>query len=224
MQNLVNTQIKETPLTLIQMQRIAKCLFTLKDWVVAFGKPVYYLRSPDAVRIILSEKNIADEWDIYTHGYRCYVFLSKDKIGKIKNESQIKLSPAAVERIHQTDFSIRGVQRKLAKDLGIHECHISRVRRGIRRPEKVVSKVLSEELKKELFIHRAEVEEFFKQVLTANKFFDNYGTDYEIKSLRDVYDMCASRLKANRKTNCVLPAGWHSIRVGETWLIYYSIT
>jgi hypothetical protein len=212
------TKKKPATLNLAQMKRIATRLFTLKDWVVEYGKPVYYLRTAEAVRRILLEKNIADEWDIYCHGYRCYVFLSKDKIGKIENESQIKLSPAAVERIHNTDFSVRGSQRKLARELGIHEGHLSRVRRGLRRPERVSSKVLSAENKKKLFISRNEVIEFFDQTLTANEFFDEYGPEYKIRSLRNVYDMCANRKKFE------LPNGWYSIRVGETWLIYYSIT
>jgi transcriptional regulator with XRE-family HTH domain len=207
-----NAEIKSATLKTSQMNRIAKRLFSLNDWTEKYGKPVYYLRTAEGVRKILNEKNIADEWDIYSHGYRCFIFLSKEKQGKIENQSQIKLSPAAIEKIDDADFSVRGSQRKLAKELGVHECHVSRIRRGERRPERIESKHLSIEEKKRLFVSRKEVIEFFDQVLTAKELFANHRREFKLYKLSDVYKLCASRKK--------LPADWHKIRVGETWFFY----
>lgn len=208
-------KIRDVSLSRSDIERIAKRLFALKNWVEEFGKPIYYLRQPGSAIKVLSNRNVADEWEIIQHGFRWYVFLSSDKIGS-ENESRIKVSPATVEKIRQTDFSVEGAQRKLARQLGIHESHLSRIRRGLRRTENVAGKTLSKKDKKRLFVSRADVQEFFEGMLTVKDFFDRFGKEYKIKGTWDVYTMCASQKKLR------LPSGWHSIRVGESWLIYYS--
>jgi hypothetical protein len=202
--------------TRTEIEFIAKRIFSLSNWMAAYGKPIYYIRKPASIINLLLKKNLADEWDIIQHGFRWYVFLSKDKIGKITNDSRIKITPMAVQTIRQTDFSVEGKQRKLAKELGMHESHLSRIRHRLRRTEDVGGREFLKKEKKELFIEKQTVVDFFSRTMTVNDFFEKHQNIYKIKHIQDVYAMCAERKYFK------LPHGWQSIRVGESWLIYYS--
>lgn len=211
-----NGIIKKHPFTNTKIEKIGKQLFGLKPWVEEFGKPVYYLRTPGAVKDILLSKNIFDEWDIIRFKDRWYIFLSSDKIGKIENQSRIKLSPMIIQRIKLLDFSQKGTQRKLAAELGVHEAHISKIRRGISRTNYVEAKSFSSDDKMNLFVSQKDVLGFFSQMLTIRDFFDYYSKQYKIKNLQRIHDMCRNRNYGK------LPEGWKAVRAGETWLIYYS--
>ncbi len=200
-------------LTRKDIEKTANHLFLLSDWIDLYGKPVYHLRSVKTIKTLLQTKNL-DEWDIYRHGYHWYIFLASEKRGKLINDSKLKLLPKDIEKIQATDFSIKGTQRTLAKELKISESHLSRIRRKIRRIGDSPSKILPASEKNKLFISRKKVITFFETMFTVKEFIELFGKDYNIKTSWDVSNMCSNQ--KNKK----LPPGWKAIRVGESWLLY----
>lgn len=201
-------------LTQPQIERVAKRLFAQYLWIEKYGKSLYFLRCGTSPQKILPIKNLADEWDIIQFHRRWFVYLSSDKKGVSINQSRIKLSPLDIQKIRDTDFSIKGVQRTLAKELGVHESHLSRIRRGISRVDSIEPMKFSDKEKAKLFVSRAEVDSFFSIMLTGSEFYNKYRKTYNIKYISRVYDMCSGRSYGK------LPDGWLAVRVSDVWLIY----
>lgn len=201
-------------LTQSQIERVAKRLFAQHIWIEKYGKSLYFLRGSFSPQKILPVKTLADEWDIIQFNRRWFVYLSSDKKGISVNQTRNKLSPLDIQKIRDTDFSVKGVQRTLAKELGVHESHLSRVRRGIRRADVNEPTTFSDKDKAKLFVSRTEVDNFFSIMLTGTEFYNKYHKTYDIKYISRVYDMCSGRSYGK------LPNGWLAVRVSDVWLIY----
>lgn len=204
-------------LSRIKIEEIASKIFSASDWVELFGIPMYHLRNNKIVRKSHVKQRLPEEWEVVLFGRRFYVFLSLEKVfNNSEVTSRIKITPSQVELILATDFSKKGVQRNLSKQLNCSESHLSRIRRGIRRSNFTKAQSMSVEEKKKLFLSRNEIQTFFEKMLTVKEFFVEYGHQYKIKRLQDIYHMSANRRYFS------LPIGWHSIRVGNSWLLYQN--
>lgn len=217
------------------MAEIARKLLTTKSWLKKFGRlygisDVGYLRQLCKNRLDNPRAGRFPEgWRARQLGNRHYLFFDSSTITRKTANDRAFPRPAIPEQVVNQIRSMsakglrKGEQCRLAAKLGISESHFSRIRRNLMRKASLTpskSKLLEHGM---VEIEAKEVDAVLNRLLTTQEWLDNVGKPaYGINDISYVNQMAARKLWGNSKTPAKLPAGWNSIRIGDSWLIYHK--
>lgn len=226
-------------LTVKDIELVSKRTFSTQQWIEQIGSSTYGISSRFAIQrrcateiaarksSAVTAQRLPNKWTAIRHGYRYYIFYASDlQITEPSNkfsEENLLIIKEAISRGLKL-----GDQMRLARQLNCSESHISRTIARLRRqPRSRQQNVVN--ISKEPFLRfgleSKLVEAVFNRLLTVKEWSDYVGkVEYGISDLTYVYQMCAGRLNGQegyRLYPARLPDNWHSVRMGDSWLLYH---
>lgn len=231
---------KYQPVTPSIIKHVARDILTPTDWLRYYGA-VYKLETAKQVLTLCTntiEANpnraqLPPEWGVIHLGHRYYIYF-KTKSSVIPTPQRPRGRGWNVRIPEGTvDYIRRVIGRKLewstvialASKLEISESHVYRIatrKRRARRPNTSAksNKVLILPPKS---LNPETVKRVFSRLITTNEWLEHIGPRYNISNISYVNQMAAQRPNGPwKKVRASLPAPWHSIRIGASWLIYHN--